>query len=55
MKLAGGAHTLRYVAIVPAILIVFFSYLLKQRREPTAGRGEAIMVENSVYFKRKKV
>jgi fucose permease len=33
VKLAGGAHTLRYVAIVPAFLIVAFSYLFILKRK----------------------
>jgi MFS family permease len=31
-QLTGGAHTLRYVSIVPAILIVFFTFLLMRKR-----------------------
>jgi MFS family permease len=33
-QLAGGAHTLRYVAIVPAVLIVFFTFLYIRKRKP---------------------
>jgi MFS family permease len=32
-KLTGGAHTLRFVAIVPAVLIVFLSFLHIRRRK----------------------
>jgi MFS family permease len=32
-QLSGGAHTLRYVAIVPAVLIVFFSFLHIRKRK----------------------
>lgn len=32
-QLTGGAHTLRFVAIVPAVLIVFFSILHFRRRK----------------------
>jgi MFS family permease len=32
-QLTGGAHTLRFVAIVPAVLIVFFSLLHFRRRK----------------------
>ncbi len=32
-KLTGGAHTLRYVAIVPAVLILFFSMLYIRKRK----------------------
>jgi fucose permease len=32
-QLAGGAHTLRYVAIVPAVLILAFSYLFMIKRK----------------------
>jgi MFS family permease len=31
-QLAGGAHTLRFVAIVPAVLIVFFTFLHFHKR-----------------------
>jgi fucose permease len=33
VKLAGGAHTLRYVALIPAILIAAFSYLFILKRK----------------------
>jgi MFS family permease len=33
VKLAGGAHTLRYVAIVPAVLIFAFTYLFMLKRK----------------------
>jgi len=32
-KLTGGAHTLRYVAIVPALLIMFFAFLHMRKRK----------------------
>jgi MFS family permease len=32
-QLTGGAHTLRYVAIVPALLIIFFSFLHFRKRK----------------------
>jgi fucose permease len=34
-QLAGGAMTLRFVAIVPALLIVFFSFLYFKKRKTT--------------------
>jgi fucose permease len=33
VKLAGGVHTLRYVAIIPAILIAAFTYLFILKRK----------------------
>jgi fucose permease len=35
VKLAGGAHTLRFVAIVPAVLIFAFTYLFMLKRKKT--------------------
>ncbi len=32
-QLTGGAHTLRYVAIVPAVLIIFFTFLHMRKRK----------------------
>jgi hypothetical protein len=32
-QLTGGAHTLRYVAIVPALLIMFFTFLHMRKRK----------------------
>ena len=32
-QLTGGAHTLRYVAIVPAVLIIFFTFLHFRKRK----------------------
>jgi MFS family permease len=32
-QLTGGAHTLRFVAIVPAVLIVFFTFLHMRKRK----------------------
>ena len=32
-RLTGGAHTLRYVAIVPAVLIIFFTFLHMRKRK----------------------
>jgi hypothetical protein len=43
-ELAGGAHTLRYVSVLPAILIVLFSILhFTKRKTGRSGKQTAVL------------